>query len=144
MYCFMVQLLTLKEWWWMGGRDRWMTEFKSCMAPFEVLWFLYGPFTAPSRPLTALFLVFITAPKIFWRPLLSKRAVATAPWQPCWRDVYPEANMLPDGGFFSWFKKKLLLTYFLLFLLVYLTIWIKFMFVKFTLANFWIWQQCAG
>ena len=23
-----------------------------------------------------------------------------------WRDVYPQANMLPDGGFFSWFKKK--------------------------------------
>jgi hypothetical protein len=45
-------------------------------ATFELFWPLRGPFTAPHGP------KFSTAPQNFLRPLLSKRAVATATWQP--------------------------------------------------------------
>ncbi len=46
-------------------------------APFGLFWPLHGPFTVPYGP------KFFTAPNIFLRPLLRKRAVATATWQPC-------------------------------------------------------------
>ena len=55
-------------------RDWWMAESTNLLRP--VLMF-FGSFTAPHGPL------FITAPKIFQRRLLSKGAVTTAPWQPC-------------------------------------------------------------